>query len=62
MKAADSDVDRRLLNDAVVIEKLEKDNAEKQQQNLVAKFHESIGSLPVFAFSVSRCVSLVLVV
>lgn len=56
VKAVDSDADGRLQNDAVVVEKSEKDNAEKPLQNVqnaVAKLHESIGSLPVFAFSVS---------
>lgn len=56
VKAVDSDADGRLQNDAVVVEKSEKDNAEKPLQNVqnaVAKLHDSIGSLPVFAFSVS---------
>lgn len=55
VKAMESDDDRRLQSDAIVIEKLEKDNAEKPQlqlQNAVAKLQESIGSHPVFVFSV----------
>ncbi|KAI3459933.1 hypothetical protein Pfo_016596 [Paulownia fortunei] len=54
VKAVESDEDRRLQNDAVVIRKLEKDNAEKPLQNVVAKLQESIGSLPVFVFSIGK--------
>ncbi|KAL1535176.1 sister chromatid cohesion protein 1 [Salvia divinorum] len=57
VKAMESDVDSGLRNDAVVIKNSEKDNVEKQQQlhqNIVAKLHESIGSLPVFAFSIGK--------
>lgn len=54
VKAMESDDDRSLQNDAIVIGKLEKDNAEKPQlQNAVAKLQESIGSHPVFVFSVT---------
>ncbi|KAL8491533.1 hypothetical protein ACS0TY_023225 [Phlomoides rotata] len=52
VKAMESDDDRSLQNDAIVMGKLEKDNSEKSQlQNAVAKLQESIGSHPVFVFS-----------
>ncbi|KAK6116799.1 hypothetical protein DH2020_049429 [Rehmannia glutinosa] len=54
VKAVDSDDDRRLQNDAVVVGKLEKDNAEIPQRNVVAKLQESIGSLPVLVFSTGK--------
>ncbi|KAL0366509.1 UNVERIFIED_CONTAM: protein MULTIPLE CHLOROPLAST DIVISION SITE 1 [Sesamum radiatum] len=54
VKAIGSDDDRRLQNDAVVIEKLEKDNAEKSQHHVVAKLQESIASLPVLVFSFGK--------
>lgn len=56
VKAMESDDDRRLQNDAIVIGKLQKDNAEKPQRNVVAKLQESIRSLPVSVCSViSAC-------
>ncbi|KAL0322818.1 UNVERIFIED_CONTAM: protein MULTIPLE CHLOROPLAST DIVISION SITE 1 [Sesamum angustifolium] len=54
VKAIGSDDDRRLQNDAVVMEKLEKDNAEKSQHHVVVKLQESIASLPVFVFSIGK--------
>ncbi|GFP87201.1 hypothetical protein PHJA_000863800 [Phtheirospermum japonicum] len=54
VRAVDSDNDRRSQNDAVVIGKLEKDNAEKPIRNVVAKFQESIGSVPVFVLSTGK--------
>ncbi|KAK4434090.1 protein MULTIPLE CHLOROPLAST DIVISION SITE 1 [Sesamum alatum] len=54
VKAIGSDDDRRLQDDAVVLEKMDKDNAEKSQHNVVVRLQESIGSLPVFAFSVGK--------
>ncbi|KAL0368759.1 UNVERIFIED_CONTAM: protein MULTIPLE CHLOROPLAST DIVISION SITE 1 [Sesamum calycinum] len=54
VKAIGSDDDRRLQNDAVVMEKLEKDNAEKSQHHMVVKLQESIASVPVFVFSIGK--------
>ncbi|PIN06374.1 hypothetical protein CDL12_21073 [Handroanthus impetiginosus] len=54
VKAVESDDDRRLPNDVVVIGKSDEDNAGKSQQNVATKLQESIGSLPVFVFSIRK--------
>ncbi|KAL3619826.1 sister chromatid cohesion protein 1 [Castilleja foliolosa] len=54
VRAVDSDNDRHSQNDAGVIGKLMKFNAEKPIRNVVTKLQESIGSVPVFVFSTGK--------
>ncbi|GER49695.1 multiple chloroplast division site 1 [Striga asiatica] len=56
-RAVDSGEDRSLQNDVVVV-KLERDNAKKPLENVVAKLRESVGTLPVL---VSSCRELMIV-